>query len=725
MATLVFTAVGTLLGGPIGGAIGALAGQVVDQTIVGSSSRSGPRLKELAVTTSSYGSPIPRPYGRMRLPGSIIWSTDLVEQSSTSGGGKGSPSVKTYSYSASFAVALASRPIAGIGRIWADGNLLRGAGGDLKVGGTIRFYSGHGDQEVDPLIASAISGAPAFRQTAYVVFESLHLAEFGNRIPALSFEVLADDGEITLTQLLEPLAEPVVAARPLPGLAGFAYEGGALADLLATVDAAYPLTADAGGDALRIGAADLVPAEVPLLPEAATADDGESFGALSGTTRQREAGSAEVPDVLRYYDLDRDFQAGLQRADGRAQPGRGHGIEFPGSLSAADARGLINAAAERAGWARETIAWRVAELDPALRPGSIVHVPDRAGNWLIEGWEWRERGVELELRRLPRGPARQPSADSGAVVTPPDVPMAPTVLHAFELPWDGIGNANAPRVYAAASAASSGWKGAALYADHQGALTPLGASGTRRAIIGALAAEAPASSAQIIDRASIVVELLSDDFALTSTTAELLASGVNSALVGGEVLQFLHAEALGDRRWRLSGLLRGRGGTEAAAQAGHLAGTRFVLLDGTPTLLDADLVGTAQEIVALGLGDPGPVGAPIANPGLTLRPLTPVHPHARLMPDGSLALRWKRRTRGAWGWADEVEVPLGEESEAYLVGIGPVNAPPLRWNVTAPELVLPPSTAAQLHTGHAGAPLWVRQVGRFALSPPLLLTTIA
>src|SRR5690606_13533344 len=151
MATLLFTAIGTLVGGPLGGALGALAGQAIDRTIIGSQGHEGPRLKELAISTSSYGSAIPRPYGKLRMPGSIIWATDLAEDRDTSGGGKGGPSVTTYSYSASFAVALASRPIAGIGRIWADGNLLRGAGGDLKVGGSMRFYDGHGDQEADPL----------------------------------------------------------------------------------------------------------------------------------------------------------------------------------------------------------------------------------------------------------------------------------------------------------------------------------------------------------------------------------------------------------------------------------------------------------------------------------------------------------------------------------------------------------------------------------------------
>jgi len=725
MATLVFTAIGTLIGGPLGGALGALAGQAVDRTVLGSSGREGSRLKELAITTSSYGSVIPRAYGRLRMPGSIIWATDLTEDRDSSGGGKGGPSVVTYSYSVSLAVALASRPIRGIGRIWADGNLLRGAGGDLKVGGTMRFYDGHGDQEADPLIASAHPETPAFRHTAYVVFENLQLAEFGNRIPALTFEILADDGDVTLTQLMEASPEPVSVERTLPSLGGFSYEGGSLADMLATLGTIYPLAAHADADVLRLTAADAVPAVVPLLPEPVAADDGESFGALTGTNRRREAGTAQVPEILRYYDVGRDFQAGLQRADGRARPGRGYGIEFPGSLAAADARALINAAAERAGWARETISFRTAELDPAFGPGSIVRIPGSPGNWRVDGWEWRKSGVELELRRLPRGPARQPAADPGIVARPPDLISAPSELLAFELPWDGTGPGGSPRIHAAVSATSAGWKGAALYADHGGALTPLGPSGSRRSVIGTLVDGAPPSSAQLIDRASIVVELLSNDFALTDATVETLTNGANRALIGGEVIQFLGAEALTGRQWRLTGLLRGRGGTEAAAQAGHLAGASFILLDGAATPLDVSLVGAASEIIALGLGDAAPVSASIANQGLTLRPLTPVHPRASILPDGSLSLGWTRRARGAWGWADGVEVPLGEESEAYLVGVGSVDAPVLHWNLALPNLTVPPATLAALRAHHAGLPLWVRQVGSFALSPQLLLTTIA
>ena len=111
MATLVLGAVGAWFGGPLGGAIGALAGRQVDSLIFRPSSRAGPRLKDLSISTSSYGQPIPQVFGKARVAGTIIWATDLVERRSSSGGGKGAPKVTNYSYSSSFAVALSARPI--------------------------------------------------------------------------------------------------------------------------------------------------------------------------------------------------------------------------------------------------------------------------------------------------------------------------------------------------------------------------------------------------------------------------------------------------------------------------------------------------------------------------------------------------------------------------------------------------------------------------------------
>ena len=198
MATLVLGTVGRAIGGPLGGALGALVGNRIDRAVLGGT-REGPRLTELAVQTSSYGTPIPLVFGTMRVAGTVIWATDLKEHRARSGGGKGRPATTSYSYSASFAVALSGRRIARVARIWADGRLVRGIAGDLKVEARLRVHDGGEEQAADPLIASAEGAeAPAYRGIAYAVFEDMALGEFGNRLPQMTFEVVADEGGATL-----------------------------------------------------------------------------------------------------------------------------------------------------------------------------------------------------------------------------------------------------------------------------------------------------------------------------------------------------------------------------------------------------------------------------------------------------------------------------------------------------------------------------------------------
>ena len=111
MATLVLTTVGSALAGPLGGALGGLVGQSIDRGVFGGGMRRGPRLGDLTMQTSSYGSAIPRIYGLMRVAGTVVWATDLMEEETIEGGGKGSPERMGYAYSVSMAVALSSRPI--------------------------------------------------------------------------------------------------------------------------------------------------------------------------------------------------------------------------------------------------------------------------------------------------------------------------------------------------------------------------------------------------------------------------------------------------------------------------------------------------------------------------------------------------------------------------------------------------------------------------------------
>lgn len=725
MATLVLSAVGTLIGGPVGGSIGALVGRQIDGAIFGGGGgREGPRLKDLAITTSSYGQPLPRHFGRMRVAGSVIWATDLNENRETSGGGKGKPKTTTYSYTSSFAVALASRPIERVGRIWADGDLLRGAAGDLKTGGALRIHTGHGDQAPDPLIASAEGpSCPAFRNCAYAVFEDLDLADFGNRIPALTFEVFADGESVTLAALLVSSPAAIDANATFVGVEGYSHEGGALRSQLEAIDTLFPLTCDSGGESLAIAAAETSASAARLLPPAVVGRDGEDFGGQAGHVRDRAAPSS-APDAVRYYDVERDYQPGLQRSEGAPVTAASRTLEFPAALRPDGARALVTATNQRLRWTRDRLAWRMAELDPATGPGDLVRAPGIAGVWRIAAWEWRDGAIELDLHRLPPVPVSAPPGEPGLPGLPPDALPWPTRLRAFELPWNGLGDPSIPATFAAASAGGASWRGAMLHVERLGVLEPLGPTGRNRSTSGHLAAPLANSPALLLERnAGIDVELVADDLGFVAADVDAIAAGANRLLIGGEIVQFVRAERLDARLWRLEGLLRGRGGTEAAAQAGHPAGTPVTLLDDSlvPLALGGPAGGAGQTIAAIGMADDEPVTATVERAGATRLPLTPVHPRASATPSGGLELRWTRRARGAWGWPDEIETPLVEQDERYRVGVGPVDLPVVSWEVGEPSLAIAPAELAALVAAHPGAPVWVRQVGSFAASDALHL----
>lgn len=727
MATLLFTAIGTAFGGPLGGALGALVGSQIDGSIFGTKKRQGPRLQDMSVTTSTYGATLPRHYGQMRVGGTIIWATDLSEHASTTGGGKGQPSTTTYSYMSSFAVALASRPIQGIGRIWADGKLLRGASGDLKVGGTLRIHTGADDQPVDPLMAAVLGAAtcPAFRGTAYVVFESLQLGEFGNRLPSLNFEIFCDEGTLNLGALVHDSVDEARADLPVEGILGFSCSD-PLADTLATWMPVVPITCDADGGGLTI--AHQNGSVTRSLGEPVAATTSGDFGGKAGFSWKRTPPSKSPPRTLRYYDLDLDYQPGSQRAPGATLPGQPKTIDLPVCTTSGQAFRLICSVAQNEGWAQETIQWRCAELDPAITPGTCVTLPDISGVWRVDDWEWRDTGIELGLSRIaPTQTLTLGTTTSGQANLASDLELGPTQIVAFELPSDGTNAGDSGLIYAALSTSGNTWKGATIYVDDgTGALIQIGNSSRQMATIGKTATVLASGPTHRLDRQNTVeIELANDHLALVDVTMAQLAAGKNRALLGREIIQFGRAVPLGGTRWRLEQLLRGRGGTEAQTD-GHAIDEDFSLIDDTITELDKSRIGTAPNVLiaAMGLGDASPAESSIACRGIATRPLTPVHGAAVFQTDGNLSLAWTRRARGCWTWSDDVDVPLKEEKEAYIVGYGPTAAPYAYWQVGTPELTLSPEAQATLVTNHGHASIWVKQSGTYQSSDALYLCAL-
>jgi hypothetical protein len=235
MATLILGTAGAALGSVFGGvgmmlgrAAGAVAGFSLDRALLSSPKRvEGPRLVDLDVQGSTEGLAIPRVYGRVRIAGQMIWATRFEEvrreESHETGGkggvgGGGDVTTVEYSYFADFALALCEGSIAGVGRVWADGRRLD------RARFAMRLYAGGEDQLPDPLIVAKKGGAaPAYSGTAYVVFERMPLAEFGNRILQLTFEVLRPVGGVE---------EHLRAVCVIPGATEFGYDPRPVARLL-------------------------------------------------------------------------------------------------------------------------------------------------------------------------------------------------------------------------------------------------------------------------------------------------------------------------------------------------------------------------------------------------------------------------------------------------------------------------------------------------------------
>jgi len=711
MATLVLSSFGTALGGPIGGAIGSLIGQSIDRQLLGPGPRQGPRLGDLSVQTSSYGSQVPRIYGTMRVAGTVVWATELKESSRLQGA-KGQPETVVYSYSASFAVALSSRPARRVKRIWADGKLLRGAAGDFKVKTGFRFYPGSEDQVIDPLIASieGIDRTPAFRGIALAVFENLELAEFGNRIPLLSFEIEADEVDPSVGLVLADASAGVIDAQASETIRGYAaYGRSSRAAIEPLVDQFGLILADNGE---RISAQVAAPTEVT---------DAE-LGAGAGTRPGPGAERSQLPAralprsvSLSYYDATRDYQTGRMRASAAVSGGVAEEVDLAAVLTGDDAKSLAEMALARRWAQRDRLTLRLSPARTGIMPGAVLRLPD--------GNEWRVRQVTLQafvvevlLEPLWRDAPSVPS-DPGRPVPAPDLLAQPTSLALFDLPHLGSGRTDVPLVHVAACQPSGGYKPVGLEVSVGGQSRFIG-SATAEAVIGRALTVLDTGPTSIFDqRNSVDIELLDAMHWLESRDDDALVNGANLAVLGAELVQFGSAVPIAPGRYRLSRLLRGRRGTEFAVPA-HVAGESFALVDSsqlTPIEMPIETLGSQVSVRATGMADADARPVEMSVGGEALRPPSPVHLRAEHNADGGLRVTWLRRSRLGWAWLDGVDAPLGESLERYQVKLQGT-AGEVAVEVTRPEATFTPEQVAL--AGNGTATVAVMQVGDFAVSRP-------
>jgi hypothetical protein len=203
MAQLVIAAAGAAIGGALlpgvvafgmtGASIGWMAGSMIGAGFGPTQKSEGPRLSDLSVSTSSYGTPIPYVAGHPRVAGQIVWASakrEIANTQSAGGKGGGGSEYTTYTYEMDLLVLLTDNVIANVSRIWSNGELIYTGTAKAGVWSRMTVYTGSSSQLADPTYEAAVgtANAPAYRGRGSVFIQSLQLGGSG-QIPNLTFEV--------------------------------------------------------------------------------------------------------------------------------------------------------------------------------------------------------------------------------------------------------------------------------------------------------------------------------------------------------------------------------------------------------------------------------------------------------------------------------------------------------------------------------------------------------
>lgn len=639
------------------------------------------KMSDLQMQTASYGAPIPLILGTCRSTGNVIWSTKFVEHTKTEKqggkGGGGGVTTTTYSYTVSFAVGICQGPITAIGRVWADGKLV-----DLaKYQHTV--YLG-GDTQTPDSWMEAVEGAgnvPAFRGLAYIVFKDLAIGDFGNRIPSFSFEVTRQINSVKAlvetVSLSAGLQYTDVDASDLEGLA------------ITGISSAGDLTRRSIIEQLQaVFLFDAIERSGKIVFKRRNANTAyeipdEYLGAYE-TSPPNEPYTLQYKDerelprrlTINYLSKDKDYQQGTMSAYRQiTQSKNEQTVSVQMVLSDNDAKELAEVRLFEEWQNRKTLSLTLSNQFGWLLPGDIVKVPiqEQKQNFMITKTTYGKPGL-IKIEAVATN--QQVYTSVGRVVDSETNPVIPPALgnvsiSLFDLPLLP-GETSAERMFAACTS-DGAFYGANLFRSNDGGGTwSYVGQVTQNAVVGTTKTVLPPGNTVTWDEASTVDITLSHG-TLESHTAEDVLNHFNAALIGAEIVQFKQAALIAANTYRLSGLLRGRLGTEHEVGC-HIANEPFLMLNSLQSISFPASEWHMDKLYRI-----GPSTLPVTNDkfrnytvnldGIGARPYSVCHVSGFRDGTGSLTVSWVRRARMNGDWKPYTDVPVGENSETYQVDV--------------------------------------------------------
>jgi hypothetical protein len=403
---------------------------------------------------------------------------------------------------------------------------------------------------------------------------------------------------------------------------------------------------------------------------------------------QTIAQEVDLPRTLTitYSELNSDYNPNTQRASrALTNSNKDLAVQAPFVLSRDEALMRAQTILWSAWVGRKTFKFTTGLAYLSYEPGDVATLADGDGEThtvrltrcQYDGQGtllWEAAQEEPDIYPAP-GYSVQAGAAAGFAAQTIDY-SGPTVLAVLDVPpLQDTDTTQA--LYVAACGMSSKWPGAMVDISRDDVTFSQALNLGAAAVIGYANGVLPAFGGgnQPDELSTVSVTLYSG--ALASCTYANFLAGMNAAYLGGELILFRNATQTVANTYTLSGLLRGRVGTEWAMST-HVAGETFVLLDRTrmaalPILLTDIKSAMYFETYLLNLFGTTPSAPQKVVP--TIARVKPLSPALFVAGPGSAAstsdisLSWIRRARVGAQWLDGTDVPLDESSESYQLQV--------------------------------------------------------